>query len=172
VVGEKAPPNIEQQPAIATLLAAQGAQLAFRGGTRTIINLWAPADSWANQPWNKVTTYSLGQLVTYFGKHYISDVNGNLNQLPGAPGSLQWSLAPNQPQAVTELDPQDGSPSLTYVPYTMPSGASMSYKSFNEAGFVSSTAVSITSGVAFNGPELGLLFFTGAQLPYITGTVG
>ena len=156
----------------ASIIAAQGAALAFRGGRATVINLWTPIDNWQFAAYSPVQTYSAGQSVSYFNRHYTCDVNGTLGVTPGT-DPLRWSLNANQPQIVSGLNTTDGTPSQGYLPITsLPSGAAMTIKGFNDAGAVDPNPTTIQPSVAFQCPELALLFISGMQVPYVTGTVG
>lgn len=72
------------------------------GGTWTLDTLWtiqttatahtgtkvaqkAPATAWSS-----VTTYAIGNVVSYLNKEYISLTNSNLNNLPNSNGSTNW----------------------------------------------------------------------------------
>lgn len=57
--------------------------------------------------WSSLTTYSSGNVVTYLGREYVSLTNSNLNNLPNAPGSTDWSVTGILRSPIFPLNPDD-----------------------------------------------------------------
>ena len=156
----------------ASILAANGGSLAFRGGAQTVINAWTPISAWQFPAYVATQIYQAGQQVEFFNLHYTCEVNGTVGVTPGGEPSFYWTLNQNQPQMVSGLNTTDDAPAQAYLPWAPPAGVSLTARAFTESGLLGAAIVTITSGVMFQAPgDLTMLFITaGTSLPWITGT--